>query len=162
MNYPSSSTPHPERREIDPFALVHRWGWWYAIAFCQLRQEMRTFRVDRMESISLRDQVFSIPPDFDIQAYLANEWKAQPQISVQMRFAPEAAHLAHANRAYWDSLTDEPGGSVLVTLSVPDIHWAAANALAYGPSVTVLAPEELRQMAAKWAREIAEKYERET
>jgi predicted DNA-binding transcriptional regulator YafY len=159
MNYHSSSTPHPECRAIDPFALVHRWGWWYVVAFCQLRQEMRTFRVDRMDAVSLTDQVFTIPPNFDIQAYLANEWKAQPQVSVQMRFAPEGAFVAHYNRATWDTLADEPDGSVLVTMSVPDLHWAAATVLAYGPWVTVLAPDALRQMVSEWARAIVEKYD---
>jgi predicted DNA-binding transcriptional regulator YafY len=158
MNYRSGNTPHPECREIDPFALVHRWGWWYVVAFCQLRQEMRTFRVDRMDAASLTDQVFTIPADFDIQAYLASEWKGQPQIRVLMCFAPEGAHLALYNRAQWESLQEQPDGSVLVTMSVPDLHWAAGTALAYGPLVTVVEPEALRQMVAEWARAIVEQY----
>lgn len=158
INYHSSNTPHPECRAIDPYALVHRWGWWYAIAYCQLRQEMRSFRVDRMDALNLTDQVFQVPADFDIQAYLANEWKAQPQIQAKMRFIPEGAHIAHYNRAYWDSLQTEPDGSVLVTMSVPDLNWAVSNVLAYGPLVTVLEPEVLCKMVAEWAEAILAKY----
>ena len=48
IHYRSGSSPHPEPRDIDPYALVHRWGWWYAIAYCHLRQGERTFRLDRI------------------------------------------------------------------------------------------------------------------
>jgi predicted DNA-binding transcriptional regulator YafY len=158
MHYRSSSSPHPSLRDIDPYALVHRWGWWYAVGYCHLRQEMRTFRVDRIDDLSLTAQDFQVPDDFDIQAYLANEWKNQPQIQVRMQFAPEGAHLAHTNRAFWRSMEDMADGSVLVTMTVPDLNWAASNALAYGPWVTVLDPEELRHMVAEWAQAIAGQY----
>ncbi len=159
LHYRGSSTPHPEPRSVDPYALVHRWGWWYAVAYCHLRQEMRSFRVDRMESVNLTAQVFQIPADFDIQAYLAEEWKAQPQIQVTMCFAPQGAPLARYNQAYWETLEGQPDGSVMVTMNVPDLTWAAASVLAYGPLVTVLEPAALRRMLAEWTHAIAAKYD---
>lgn len=36
------------KRMIVPEALVWRDGHWYLVAFCLLRQEKRTFRVDRI------------------------------------------------------------------------------------------------------------------
>ncbi|MBN1309965.1 MAG: YafY family transcriptional regulator [Anaerolineae bacterium] len=158
MTYRGASSPHPSQREIDPYALVHRWGWWYAIAYCHLRQAMRTFRIDRIDALALTDQIFQLPDDFDIQTYLAQELEAQPQIQVRMQFAPEGAHIALHNRAYWDALKEQPDGSVVVTMSTLDLYWAASSALAYGPSVTVLEPEELRRMVAEWAQAIAKQY----
>jgi predicted DNA-binding transcriptional regulator YafY len=158
IQYCSSSSPNPTTRDIDPYALVHRWGWWYVIAFCQLRQEMRSFRVDRIEVIDLSAQIFQIADNFDIQAYLAAEWKNQPQIQVRLQFASQAAHLALVNRAYWESLQEKPDGSVLVTMNVPDLHWAASSALAYGPLVKVLEPPALQHMVSEWAQAIAHQY----
>lgn len=159
MHYRSGSSPHPSLRHIDPYALVHRWGWWYVVGLCHLREEMRTFRVDRIDDLSLTAQDFQLPADFNIQAYLANEWKNQPQIEVRMRFAAEGAHVAHYNRAYWNTMEDLPDGSVLVSMGVPDLHWAASNVLAYGPWVTVLGPDELRRIVTEWARAIAGQYD---
>jgi predicted DNA-binding transcriptional regulator YafY len=158
MHYRSGSSPHPSLRDIDPYALVHRWGWWYAIGYCHMRGEMRTFRVDRIDALALTAQNFQIPDDFNIQAYLANEWKSQPQVHVTMRFAPEGAHVARYNRASWSTMEDQPDGSVIVTLTVPDLRWAASNALIYGPWVTVLEPGELRHLVAEWAQAIADRY----
>ncbi len=158
IHYRSSNNPHPEPRDIDPYALVHRWGWWYTIGYCHLRQEMRSFRVDRMDSVNLTAQVFQIPPEFDIQTYLAEEWKAQPQIRVRLRFTPQGAHIAQYNRAYWETMEEQPDGGILAAMVVPDLNWAASTVMAYGPWVTVLEPEPLRQMVAEWAQAIAQQY----
>ncbi len=159
IHYRSSSSLQPEPRDIDPYALVHRWGWWYTVGYCHLRQEMRSFRVDRMEVVNLTAQVFQIPPEFDIQTYLDKEWKAQPQVQARLLFASQGAHIAHYNRANWETLEELPDGSVLVTMAAPDLNWAASNVLAYGPLVTVLEPEALRQVVTEWARTILSQYQ---
>jgi predicted DNA-binding transcriptional regulator YafY len=158
VQYRSSNSPHPTQRELDPYALIHRWGWWYVIAFCHLRQAVRSFRVDRIESLETSDQLFLSPEDFDIQAYLAQDWGAPPQVQARMRFSADTAHLALYNRAYWESVTEEPDGSVIVTFSAPELYWAASTVLAYGPIVEALEPPELRAMLAEWARATAELY----
>jgi predicted DNA-binding transcriptional regulator YafY len=158
LTHRSGNSPHPSQREVDLYAMVHRWGWWYAIGYCHLRQAMRSFRVDRMEEIALTDQVFQVPASFDIQSYLAGEFEAQTQMQARMRFAPQGATVARHNRAYWETLDEQPDGSVEVTLLSPDLYWAASTVLAYGPWVTVIEPEELRKMVAEWAAAIAKKY----
>jgi predicted DNA-binding transcriptional regulator YafY len=158
MTYHSGSNPHGEQRELDAYALIHRWGWWYVVGFCHLRQDVRTFRVDRIAELNLQALTFPAPVDFDIQAYMAQEWQNIPQIKVRMRFAPQFAHLAQYGRGYWGTLEEQPDGSVVVSFDAPDIHAAASNALAYGPAVTVLEPAELRELVREWAQAAADLY----
>ena len=155
MLYRSSSRPEPQPRDLDPYALVHRWGWWYAIGYCHLRQEVRSFRVDRMLELALSSQVFQAPNDFDVHAYLAKELHDQPKLQARLRFASQAAFIARSNRSSWEALEEQPDGSVVVTLLTPDLGWAASTALAYGPLVTVLEPSELRKKVSEWAQAIA-------
>jgi predicted DNA-binding transcriptional regulator YafY len=159
MLYRSSHRPEPQPRDLDPYALVHRWGWWYAIGYCHLRQEVRSFRVDRMLELALSSQVFQAPNDFDVHAYLAEELQDQPKLLARLRFASQAAYIARSNRSSWEAMEEQPDGSVVVTLLTPDLGWAASTALAYGPLVTVLEPPELRQMVSEWAQAIAELYQ---
>jgi predicted DNA-binding transcriptional regulator YafY len=156
--YRSNTNPHPESRDLDPYVLVHRWGWWYTIGYCHLRHEMRTFRVDRIESSNLTDQVFQTDPNFNVQKYLEQEMKSQPQIQIRLRFDPEGAHMAQQNRAYWESMEVQTDGTILVTMNMPDLYWAASTVMAYGPLVTVLEPEALRQMVAQWSQAVIAKY----
>lgn len=158
MEYHGRSQPQPTRRSLDPYALVHRWGWWYVIGYCHLREGLRTFRVDRIAALALLESTFDVPPDFDLQAYLAQEPGAQPLLEVQLRFRPEAARLAYDNRAYWESLEPQEDGSVQVGFAAPDLIWAASMVLAYGPVVEVLSPPEVRQTVIEWAQATVNSY----
>ena len=158
MNYQSSQSPHPSQRELNPYALVHRWGWWYVIGFCHTRQAVRTFRVDRMFETALLDTTFNLPPDFDLQAYLKAEFQPELQIPARLRFQEDMANFALGNRSYWETIEPQADGSVDVTFLAPTLEWAASTTLAYGPAVEVLGPPELRRMVVEWLDVTASKY----
>jgi len=158
MVYRSPSRHETTQRKIDPLALVHRWGWWYAIGYCHLREAVRSFRVDRIVELTVLDEIFDMPADFDIRAYLTTESFAQPQVVARLRFAPEWAMLAKDSGAYWDSIDDQPDGSVVVTFSAPDVKWAASTVLSYGGCAVVQEPDELRALVSEWARALAEQH----
>jgi len=137
MVYRSRNQPQPLRRDLDPYALIHCWGWWYVIGHCRLRGAIRSFRVDRIIELTLLDQAFEVPADFDIQQYLAAEPQTQPRVQVRMRFTPQAALLALDDRAFWETVDEQPDGSVVVTFAAPDLTaptpscWSRMNCAAW-------------------------------
>lgn len=160
MIYRGRKQPEPLQRDVDPYALVHRWGWWYGVSHCHLRGAIRSFRVDRIVELTLLDQTFETPADFDVQAYLEAEPHVQPRVRAHLRFAPGAALLALDDRAFWDTVDEQPDGSVVVTLVAPNLEWPARVTLGYGPDVVVLEPEELRRLVAWRSRAVVEMYEK--
>jgi predicted DNA-binding transcriptional regulator YafY len=156
--YLGSSQPEATCRQVDPYALVHSWGWWYVAGFCHLRQAVRSFRVDRIQKLELLEVNFQAPAGFNIQAYLASEPLAQPPLQVRLRFAPPGAWVARGQAIYWSSLEEQPDGSLLVTFLAYDMEYAAATALSYGALVQVLEPESLRRLVVQRARAITELY----
>ncbi len=158
MVYRGRRHPEPTQRDLDPYAMVLRWGWWYVIGYCHMRQAMRTFRVDRIIEMEVINQTFNVPDEFDIREYLAEENAAEPHVHVQMRFTPDAALVAKDGQTFWETMEEQPDGSVVVTFSSPSIEWAAWQALYYGSRVTVLAPPELRRLVAEQARAIVKQY----
>ncbi len=153
---PNQSTP--TSRILDPYALVYRWGWWYVVGFCHRRGQMRTFRLDRITSMALLDQCFEPKADFDARAYFDQEIAAQPGLAMRLQFSPQMAPVARANLFTWEKLEEQPDGSIITILRIPDLTWAASMALAYGPGVTVLEPPEVRQEVRKWAEAIFKQY----
>ncbi len=145
-------------RDLDPYALVHRWGWWYVVGYCHMRRALRSFRVDRIVELALTGLFFQAPADFDIHTYLAAEFQGHDMSSVRMRFAPQAASIALNNRASWETMDQQTDGAMVVTFSTPDLEWAASTVLAYGPLVTVLEPAELRTKVSEWAQTILALY----
>jgi predicted DNA-binding transcriptional regulator YafY len=149
----------PTERDFDPYALVHGFGWWYAVGFCHLRGEVRSFRIDRILSLALRDETYDIPAGFDPRTVMAAEYQAQAAVQVRLRFLPAGADVARYNRSYWRGFDEQPDGSVLVTYEATDLIWAASVALSYGPLVVVEEPAELAQFMQEQARAILQNYE---
>ncbi|UCH59324.1 MAG: YafY family transcriptional regulator [Anaerolineales bacterium] len=158
MTYQGKEKRQPSQRDMDPYALVHRWGWWYAVGFCHLRQELRTFRVDRITGLTLMDTLFNPPTDFDLRTYLDSEAGTQPLMTVKLRFQPQVAQVAQENYTAWEKVEKQPDGCVEVTFAAPTLEWAASTALAYGPIVEVVEPAELRQLVSTWAEAILQRY----
>ncbi|MEW6650421.1 MAG: YafY family protein [Chloroflexota bacterium] len=158
MTYCSASHPRGAQRDLDPYALIHRWGWWYVVGYCHLRRAVRSFRLDRIQQLTLSGQVFSPPAQFDVHAYLAQEWQAAPLLRVRMRFAPDCAHLAQYGGGYWQAREVQPDGSLVVAFDAPDLYAAAGSVLAYGPAVTALDPPEVRRLVREWAQAALELY----
>ena len=158
MTYQSSTSQLPTQREVDPYSRVRRSGWWYLVGYCHLREDLRTFRVDRIQQIELTNETFQVPEAFNIHAYLAETFAEQPVIKASLRFLPQGAYLAMANLAGWESHRRNEDGSVDVTLSAPDLPWLASLVLGYGTWVKVIEPRALRIMVQDWARKIADQY----
>ena len=55
----------PAERHVDPYGLLFRSGRWYMSGYCHLRDELRTFRLDRLQHIELLQQSFNRPAQFD-------------------------------------------------------------------------------------------------
>jgi WYL domain len=60
----------PSRREVEPYGIVHMDGRWYMVGRCRLREDIRTFRLDRLSELEASDQTFDRPAGFDAKAYL--------------------------------------------------------------------------------------------
>jgi predicted DNA-binding transcriptional regulator YafY len=155
MVYRGRNQPEPLQRDFDPYVLVHGWGRQYCLGYCHLRQGIRSFRVDRILELTLLEQIFEIPADFDLQAYVESEPYFQHQVQVRLYFAPEAALQALDNQIQWDTLEEQPDGSITVTFAIPDIEAAANIIMSYGYLAVVLEPEDLRELVRERARAIA-------
>jgi predicted DNA-binding transcriptional regulator YafY len=106
----------------------------------------------------LLNETFEVPADFDIRAYLASNPTEQRLVTLRLRFKPEFKQLARDNRSWWETLEEQPDGSLIVTTLIPDVLWAASIALSFGPAVEVLEPEEVKQQVLEWARAVAQQY----
>lgn len=68
-----SEKEHKTERQIEPFALYYTLQEsWALIAYCQLRQDYRMFRLDRIEKIETLELNFK-PHDLTLASYLKNK-----------------------------------------------------------------------------------------
>ncbi len=69
----------PTERDFDPYGLAHLDGHWYAVGFCHLRQDMRSFRLDRVRAVSLMPVSFGRDHGFDALGFLRQSIRDLPR-----------------------------------------------------------------------------------
>ncbi|PFG14675.1 helix-turn-helix transcriptional regulator [Bacillus sp. es.036] len=62
--YHKSSEKQLNDRLVDPYRIIYWNNKWYVIGFCHLRNDIRSFRVDRIESLMLTENKFNRPENF--------------------------------------------------------------------------------------------------
>ncbi len=69
------------RRRVRPLALAFYGPVWLLAAWCELRQDFRAFRLDRMTRLAVLDQVFPAEPGKTMTDYLAADRARDPRPS---------------------------------------------------------------------------------
>ncbi len=74
-------TPQLEitHREIDPYGLAYYVGRWYAVGHCHLRRGLRSFRLDRVQSVAPIAASFGRPDGFDALQYVRHSISTLPR-----------------------------------------------------------------------------------
>jgi predicted DNA-binding transcriptional regulator YafY len=150
-----ASTHDITERVFDPYNVIYHSGHWYTVGYCQLRQDLRTFRLDRVESVALLDSAFAPPSDFDALAYLLESFQA-----IKDRWDIEVLldmPLDEARRRIPRSLAslEQDGEQVRLRTSMPDLDEFARTLVALGCPLTIVQPAELRTTFVKLSEEMA-------
>jgi len=130
-------------RIVAPYALTLQWGLWYLIGFCHLRQDMRTFRVDRIQGVTPLDDRFTIPRDFSVREYLAHSMNFEPAYAVVVHLEASAAPQVRERHSHWMEITDDADGSIIARFGVANLDWTTGWVLSYGSAAKALEPPEL-------------------
>jgi len=147
-------------RIVDPYALALQWGNWYLVGHCHLRDELRTFRVDRIHEAQPTGESFELPAGFSAREYLLRMAEERPATyyRVAIRFDPDVAHIVRERREEWQQLTEQADGSVILAFDASDLAWPCRWVLTYQDKATVLGPPELAAMVRDAAQAIAARY----
>ncbi len=70
INYQKADDPNITFRKIEPCAMYSAYHKWILIAWCHLRQDMRAFRIDRIQHYKILQDTFE-DRNFSIQEYFA-------------------------------------------------------------------------------------------
>lgn len=153
MRYRSMQGEETER-EFDPYGLAWRAGRWYTVGMCHLRRDLRSFRIDRVQSVEAVNAVFKPPADFDAVRHLALGIATLPRsISVQVLLHTT---LETAREQLFSAIgVYQPHKKGLVLHSqVDDLNWYARQLARLECRFDVIAPAALKAAVARHARRL--------
>ncbi len=132
---------------IGPLAILFGEGRQYLVAFSDYAQDVRLFALSGFERVNLTENVFECPEGFDLQTWMERSFGIWQEdiYDIVWRFTPEAAaearlYLFHPSQA----MSDEPDGSLLVSLRAGGLREMCWHLFRWGDQVEILSPPELR------------------
>ncbi|MFC9645160.1 helix-turn-helix transcriptional regulator [Streptomyces mirabilis] len=147
-------------RDIDPYGVVFHTGRWYLVGHDHLRDDLRTFRIDRIASVTPRSQTFITPNDFDPVAHLTSTLAQGPyrwQVEVTIHGPLDEIARRLPNSAV--TLTAQPAG-VLMHARAERLDGMAHMLASLEWPFTIHHPDELRPALKNLAAKLAEAAER--
>jgi predicted DNA-binding transcriptional regulator YafY len=152
----------PNERVIHPYHVLPYVRSWQLVAYCESRQQPRTFKMDRIQHATLLPDHYRLPDDFSLESYMGHTWglmrgaAGDPQ-PVHLRFTPEAGRWVSEEQWHPSQRPEEqPDGSLHFHLHIAITPEFVAWLLYYGDQLQVLAPPDLRQHLADAHRRAAE------
>jgi len=144
-------------RDLSPYGLVVHSGRWYLAAHDHGREDMRTFRIDRMRRVTVTDLPAVAARDgFDAVAHVSRSLARVPwtwEVEVVLDLAiDKAAHRLPATLAE----LEEEGEGTLLRMRVSSLDWTARMLAGLGCSFTIRGPEELRASVRELAGRLAD------
>lgn len=162
IGYRSPRSGTLRQRIIAPYALEPTPSGIYVIGHDSWSDEIRTFKLDRLESAAVIKDTFTIPEDFDLEARLATGWRimAGDEVNeVRLRFSPDV--LAQVTERQWhpsQTIEETPSGGCLLTVHVAKPQEMKPWIRSWGAQVEVLAPGWLRADIAQEMRRAMDLY----
>lgn len=163
--YDNGKRETPSIREIDPYGIVHWKGSWYAVGYCNLRKAIRSFRVDRISRITLRDRYFERPSEFSAKDFLLlnllpGASDSESLLTVKIRGYEQALDLLCQHWLFSHTLVERKEGQALFKLSLSSLEsYVPYFLLPYGKSLVILEPDMLIERLVEVSRDIAAHYE---
>lgn len=147
LAYRSGASAETRERTIEPYRLVFASGMWYLVARADGTDDVRFFRLDRVESLVLTDERFepSAAPSDDGVASEGRMFSAEASEVMIVRYSPRIARwIAEREDGVYGA-----DGSFVVRHPLADLNWGARHVLQYGTDAEALAPPELRVAIAE-------------
>jgi len=143
-------------REVDPYGVMHREGYWYAVGHCHLRGGMRLFRLDRVLEAEMIEETFARPTGLDspdaVLSAVADS--SGDRWSVEVLLEARVEEVREQLPSVGLSLEQTEGGTLL-RCSTWSLEWPARLLAGLDCSFVVRRPAELRDALELRAEKIA-------
>lgn len=142
-------------REVDPYGIGIVNGRWYLHGWCHLRNDKRTFRIDRIRRVDVLPKPFDMPEGMDviraIQDSLALSWN---EYKVEVIFDAPMCEVEEFLPRHFAILEELPDGRTKVNASSSNLNYFAGRVFAIPHAMEIISPPELIAIAREQAERL--------
>ncbi len=142
---------YQSHRLFDPYSLVLKDGSWYVYGFCHLRGDFRLFRLTRIRSLTITEDVYQKKPS-DVYEKLRGDFDDQSPIDLEFEFYSTV--LAEVEEWLGPDAVSERGTQYVAKATLYNENVVLAKLMSFGSSVRVLSPRSLKDRIVGECRRI--------
>src|SRR5437879_8813099 len=164
MLYFSVHSQQKKNNSSHPYLLMYLRGGLYLFALVQEYNQIRTFAIERIESLQKTREPFEKPADFSVESYLESAFGVMKEdpFDVEITFNPDIAEYVRSRVWHPSQQVREIGGGRIsmkmhVGGEIELISWI----LSFGPSAMVVSPDRLRRRVEAELARALENYRKE-
>ena len=165
ITYQSLQATEPVTYDVYPYGLTYHRGSLYLIGWAPDHDEIRHWKVDRIEQVEMTPVQFNRPADFDLREHLATSfgvYHGEGDVLVKVWFSPRVARYVRESRWHVSQqLTDQQDGSLIATFQLDNTEEIKRWILSFGKHAAVLQPEEVRSEMRAELRQLLAAYDRD-
>lgn len=143
-------------RTVSPFGLAHdEQNGWLLLASCDLREDIRHFRVSRISDMTMTDDTFQLPDNFNLQSYRPKDTRS---IRVCAIFNSEITDKVEEANNYYMEASESKEDGYHVTFRVRQPEELLSWILGWGADVVVTEPESLKNRVREEIEKMKARY----
>ncbi|HLH62501.1 MAG TPA: YafY family protein [Ktedonobacteraceae bacterium] len=146
------------QRKVEPYGVLGWKGHWYLVGYCCLRQDYRTFRLDRIQQVQYLTEPFERDENFDCRAYIVEHYgRTSGSFDIKIEFQVPLSMVRQKIPASYGSLTATTRGGTLLSTQYDDLDNMARYLMILNLPFVVHEPAVLREALLRLSEEIAQR-----
>ncbi|MBA3682783.1 MAG: YafY family transcriptional regulator [Bacteroidetes bacterium] len=149
INYFANHDQKNTKRNIEPCGIYYQGNKWYLIAFCQLRNDYRNFRIDRISAIKVNETKFSkVHPT--LKMFLKQISKEKELFTVVMTIDKKVVSYLGDQKYYNGYVSQkEMGDKIEMTFLTCSLEGFARWYMMFGDNADIISPQSLKDNVKK-------------
>ena len=159
INYTSIEKNESTRRKVEPVGIYYLGSHWYLVAFCQLRNDYRNFRTDKIDNLFITEEQISKthPP---LQSFIS-QMSAERQVQkVVIDIEADIVKYLGEQKYYNGFVKKENKGEYIrMTFLTGSLMGFSRWYMLFGDHAKIIEPAQLNEMISEIAENILKKIE---
>lgn len=144
---------------IEPIAVLYRWYAWYLLAYSQVKNDYRTYKLVRMSDLKITDKPFTKEhdsPDMILKQSDKTDSRQYTDVFIKCKERARSKAQEYLKGIVMENLSN--GDTLMKFTVVENEQFWIGTLLSLGDDVEVIAPEKIRQRIFESASKIVSLY----
>jgi len=160
INYISIEKNEATCRRVEPIGIFYMGSHWYLVAFCQLRNDYRNFRTDKIDKLTITDELISRTHP-SLQSFIERTSQHRQVQEVVIDVEPDIVKYLGEQKYYNGYVNEERVGDYIrISFLTSSLMGFARWFMLFGDHAEIVSPPELNQLVADIAESILRKLEK--